>query len=195
MTTAITASRMRHARGVEASDRAARAERQAEEPDHARQTAPAANAHRRVAVGVRDRAEQEHRVEVDVRVEPGQREAGERPGERCEPTARRRGARAACRCWARPAASASAGDASAAPPGCTPAAPPARRSRPGRHAPPSAPHRRATARRAAPARRPTTPRAMSTRVRERADRRDGEHVLAAQPLAQHERGSGRRSRR
>ncbi len=77
MTTAMTASSTRHATGRANSGRSSRAPY----PSAVNHTtlpspAPPANHHRCAAVRARDGAEQHHRVEVHVRVQPRQRQAG-----------------------------------------------------------------------------------------------------------------------
>ena len=85
--------RVEHAPRARAREHAAeepRAVGEAEEPDEARDARTGREGPAAVAVGVRDRAEQEHRVEVHVRVQPSEGEAGQHgcgeagapPGER-----------------------------------------------------------------------------------------------------------------
>ena len=154
ITTAMTPSRMRHARGVdEPAAEVARAEREPEEPDDARDHRARGEHPALVAVRVGDRAEQEHRVEVHVRVEPREGEARQHA-----PAARR--VRVATSAAAPPPAGggrrASTGLGGRAPrrSAATRAARRAGRRRRGTPRPPTARRRRATAPRAARARRP-----------------------------------------
>ena len=78
MTTAMMPSRIRHARGVD-SQRPRNRAPNASPKNHTMlaMIAPAANSQRVVAVRVGDGAEEEHGVEVHVRVQPGEGEARE----------------------------------------------------------------------------------------------------------------------